>query len=96
MIWLTLQERKALWEEYPEVQELYEEYNGILPEDAGAWERVAERCHQIREQCQTMQVEVALLDVVWQLECLAKKKDSQARKEPASGRGNGIPGFLER
>ena len=67
MIWLTPQERKALWEEYPEVQELYEEYNGILPEDAGAWERVAERCHQIREQCQTMQVEVALLDVVWQL-----------------------------
>ena len=66
MIWLTVQERKALWEEYPEVQEMYEEYNGILPEDDGAWERVAERCHQIREQCQTLQVEVALLDVVWQ------------------------------
>lgn len=74
MIWLTVQERKALWEEYPEVQEMYEEYNGILPEDDGAWERVAERCHQIREQCQTLQVEVALLDVVWQLECLAKRK----------------------
>lgn len=74
MIWLTPQERKALWEEYPEVQEMYEEYNGILPEDDGAWERVAERCHQIREQYQTMQVEVALLDVVWQLECLAKRK----------------------
>lgn len=72
--WLTPQERKALWEEYPEVQEMYEEYNGILPEDDGAWERVAERCHQIREQYQTMQVEVALLDVVWQLECLAKRK----------------------
>lgn len=40
MIWLTPQERKALWEEYPEVQEMYEEYNGILPEDDGAWERV--------------------------------------------------------
>ena len=53
MIWLTPQERKALWEEYPEVQEMYEEYNGILPEDDGAWERVAERCHQIREQYQT-------------------------------------------
>lgn len=74
MIWLTPQERKALWEEYPEVQEMYEEYNGILPEDDGAWERVAERCHQIREQYQTMQVEVAPLDVVWQLECLAKRK----------------------
>ncbi len=74
MIWLTVQERKALWEEYPEVQELYEEYNGILPEDDGSWKRVAERCHQIREQCQTLQVEVALLDVVWQLECLTKRK----------------------
>ena len=38
------------------------------------WERVAEHCHQIREQYQTMQVEVALQDVVWQLECLAKRK----------------------
>ena len=74
MIWLTPQERKALWEEYPEVQEMYEEYNGILPEGDGAWERVAEHCHQIREQYQTMQVEVALQDVVWQLECLAKRK----------------------
>ena len=36
MIWLTPQERKALWEEYPEVQEMYEEYNGILPEDDGS------------------------------------------------------------
>lgn len=53
---------------------MYEEYNGILPEDDGAWERVAEHCHQIREQYQTMQVEVALQDVVWQLECLAKRK----------------------
>ena len=65
MIWLTPQERKALWEEYPEVQEMYEEYNSILPEHDGAWERVAERCHQIREQYQTLQVEVALQDVVW-------------------------------
>ena len=74
MIWLTLQERKALWEEYPEVQEMYEEYNGILLEDDRSWERVAERCHQIREQYQTIQVEIALLDVVWQLECLAQRK----------------------
>ena len=74
MIRLTPQERKILWEEYPVVQELYEEYNSILLEDNGAWGRVAERCHQIREQYQTMQVEVALLDVVWQLECLAKRK----------------------
>lgn len=74
MIRLAPQERKILWKEYPEVQELYEEYNSILLEDNGAWGRVAERCHQIREQYQTMQVEVALLDVVWQLECLAKRK----------------------
>ena len=74
MIWLTLQERKALWEEYPEVQEMYEEYNGILLEDDRSWERVAERGHLIREQYQTIQVEIALLDVVWQLECLAKRK----------------------
>lgn len=77
MIRLTPQERKILWEEYPEVQELYEEYNSILLEDNGAWGRIAERCCQIREQHQTQQAEVALLDVVWQLECLAKKRRSQ-------------------
>ena len=53
MIRLTPQERKILWEEYPEVQELYEEYNSILLEDNGAWGRIAERCCQIREQHQT-------------------------------------------
>ena len=36
MIWLTVQERNFLWEEYPEVQEMYEEYNGILPEGTPA------------------------------------------------------------
>ena len=77
MIRLTPQERKILWEEYPEVQELYEEYNSILLEDNGAWGRIAERCCQIREQHQTQQAEVALLDGVWQLECLAKKRRSR-------------------
>ena len=77
MIRLTPQERKILWEEYPEVQELYEEYNSILLEDNGAWGRIAERCCQIREQHQTQQAEVAFLDAVWQLECLAKKRRSQ-------------------
>ncbi len=74
MIRLTPQERKILWEEYPEIRELYEEYNSILLEDNGAWGRIVERCHQIREQHQTQQVEAALLDVVWQLESLAKKR----------------------
>ena len=74
MIRLTPQERKALWEEYSEVQKMYEEFNGILLEDDGAWERVAEQCRQIRQQYQTSQAEAALLDVVWQLECLAKRK----------------------
>lgn len=77
MIWLTLQERKALWKEYPEVQEVYEEFNDILLEEDGAWKRVMERCHGIREKYQTKQVEAILLDTVWQLECLAKKRRSQ-------------------
>ena len=77
MIRLTPQERRSLWEEYPEIRELYEEYNSILLEDNGAWGRIVEQCHQIREQHQTQQVEAALLDVVWQLEYLAKKRRSQ-------------------
>lgn len=74
MIRLTPQERNTLWEEYPEVQEMYEEFNGILLEDDGAWEKIVERCHRIKRQYQTNQVEAALLDTVWQLESLAKKR----------------------
>lgn len=77
MIWLTPQERKTLWKEYPEVQELYEEFNDILLEDDGTWERVVEHCHEIKKKYQTKQVEAVLLDTVWQLECLAKKRRSQ-------------------
>lgn len=74
MIRLTPQGRNTLWEEYPEVREMYEEFNGVLLEDDGAWQRIVEHCHQIKQQYQTDQVEAALLDAVWQLESLAKRK----------------------
>ena len=74
MIRLTPQERNTLWEEYPEVREMYEEFNGVLLEDDLAWKRIEEHCHQIRQQYQIGQAEAALLDVVLQLESMAKKR----------------------
>lgn len=35
---VTAEERKKLWNQYPEVQELFEEFNGTLLEDDQAWE----------------------------------------------------------
>lgn len=75
MIRLTPQERKILWEEYPEIRELYEEYNSILLEDDTAWEAVVSRCHEIRGMYhETAGVEAALVDASYQLEVLAKKR----------------------
>lgn len=67
--------RKALWEQYPEVREMYEEYNGILLEDDSGWERLVARSHEIHKlHTGNKAVEAALLDAVAQLEKLAKKR----------------------
>ena len=36
-----------LWELYPEVRNLYEEYNGILLEDDFAWKELTEKAEQL-------------------------------------------------
>lgn len=72
---MTNAERQFLWSQYPEIQEMFEEYNGILLEDDIAWEDVVNRCHEIRDIYRgTVGVEAALIDASYQLEILAKKR----------------------
>lgn len=72
---MTNAERQFLWSQYPEVQEMFEEYNGILLEDDTAWEAVVSRCHEIRDIYHgAAGVEAALIDAAYQLEMLAKKR----------------------
>lgn len=72
---MTNAERQFLWEQYPEVQEMYEEYNGILLEDDPGWERLVARSHEIHAlYAGNKAVEAVLLDTVAQLEKLAKKR----------------------
>ena len=41
-----------LWELYPEVRNLYEEYNGILLEDDFAWKELTEKADVYKRQVQ--------------------------------------------
>lgn len=67
--------RETLWEQYPEVREMFEEYNGILLEDDHSWERLVNRCHEILDSHNgDKDAEDILLDTVHQLEKIAKKR----------------------
>ena len=47
------EERQKLWELYPEVQELFEQYNGIcFGRRERAWKEVVENCHLIHKTIQ--------------------------------------------
>ena len=71
---MTDAERSWLWNRYPEVRELFEEYNGILLEDASAWESLVERCHVVLDKYRTQSAEAAIRDTAIQLEILARKR----------------------
>jgi hypothetical protein len=68
-------ERYFLWGQYPEVRELFEEYNGILLEEDSGWEQLIARCHEIEKKHDGNEaVKALLLDAVEQLEKIAKKR----------------------
>lgn len=72
---MTAQEREALWKEYLEVRVLFEEFNDVLLEDDQAWFRLVGKCHEIREKyLESDVIELILLDAVFELEKLSKKR----------------------
>lgn len=72
---MTAEERRFLWNQYPEVREMFEEYNSILMEDDGAWGRLVDRCHEIADRYHGNKVVKMLLsDAAYQLEMIAKKR----------------------
>lgn len=72
---MTKAERQFLWSRYPEVREMFEEYNGILLEDDAAWERLVARGYQVMDMHEGNKiVEELVLDTISQLEKLAKKR----------------------
>lgn len=72
---MTNLEREALWEQYPEVREMFEEYNDILLEDDSSWERLINGCHEIAESYgNTPIVETVVSDAAYQLEQIARRR----------------------
>ncbi len=71
---MTHQEKTELWERYPEVWEMFVEFNGITQEDGGAWKRLVDRADQINDAYHLPVVEQLLIETVDQLEKISRKR----------------------
>lgn len=73
---MTGHEAVKLWELYPDVRNLYEEYNGILLEDDFAWKELTEKAEQLIGESETTDVKKDLiLYTVAELEKIARRKN---------------------
>lgn len=71
---MTYQEKAELWGRYPEVWELFVEFNSIAQEDGDAWKRLADRADQIKDAYSLPAVEQLLIETVNQLEKISRKR----------------------
>lgn len=72
---MTGREAKSLWNLYPDVRSLFEEYNDILLEDDPAWKELTEQAESmIRDPGCTELKEKLILYTVAELERMAKKR----------------------
>lgn len=71
---MTGREAVKLWELYPDVRNLYEEYNGILLEDDPAWKELMEKAEATLKElgCSELKQQLILFTVA-ELERIAKK-----------------------
>lgn len=75
------EEKKILWEKYPDVWEMYEEFNGITQEDEEAWERLIDRAHAISHKHNLPEVNLILQETVYELDRISRKRGSYGGKE---------------
>lgn len=71
---MTHEEKRALWRLYPEVWEMFVEFNGITLEDSEAWARLVDRADQIWAAGGSPVLRGLLLATVDDLEAIAKKR----------------------
>lgn len=75
---MTGQEVRKLWELYPEVRFLFEEYNQITLEDDSSWKELTERAEaMIKEPGCTEIKQQLILYTVAELERIAKKRSGR-------------------
>lgn len=76
---MTGWEAKSLWNLYPDVRSLFEEYNNILLEDDSAWKNLTEQAEaMIRDPGCTELKEKLILYTVAELERIAKKRSGRS------------------
>lgn len=76
---MTGWEAKSLWNLYPDVRSLFEEYNDILLEDDPAWKYLTERAEaMIQDAGCTELKEKLILYTAAELERIARKRGEKA------------------
>ena len=70
------EKKKILWERYPEVWAMFEEYNSILQEDQEAWKRLVDRAGELREKYHT-EVDKLLQETVRELEKISRRREGK-------------------
>lgn len=71
---MTYQEKMLLWKQYPQVWEMFVEFNDITQEDGDAWKRLVDRADQINDAYHLPVVEQLLIETVGQLEKISRKR----------------------
>lgn len=73
---MTHEEKKILWERYPEVWTMFEEYNGIPQEDQDAWKRLVDQAGELREKYHT-EIDMLLQETVGELEKISRRREGR-------------------
>ena len=71
---MTYQEKMLLWKQYPQVGEMFVEFNDITQEDGDAWKRLVDRADQINDAYRLPVVKQLLIETVGQLEKISRKR----------------------
>lgn len=70
---MTHEEKRVLWGLYPEVWEMFMEFNGITMEDDDAWARLVDKADQLGADGSSI-LRQLLTDTVEDLEKIAEKR----------------------
>lgn len=75
---MTGRELQALWEVYPEIRSLYEQYRDITVEDDRSWSELVGSFDLLRKNAVSGIYLTCLLETVRQLENIARKRKGTA------------------
>lgn len=71
---MTAAEKQVLWKLYPEVWDLFVEFNGILQEDDEVWRRLVDRATEIGIRHNSETVNRLLQETLLELDVISRRR----------------------